>query len=91
MKPFGHGGDIYAFAHPVLDFSASLNPLGLPEGVRKAIRSVADAPCHYPDPFCRELVGEIAQCERCCGFHLPIGVGGQTGTGTFIIAMLFGI
>lgn len=64
MKPFGHGGDIYAFAHPVLDFSASLNPLGLPEGVRQAIRSVADAPCHYPDPFCRELVGEIARCEQ---------------------------
>jgi len=29
-----HGGNIYKFDHPIYDFSANLNPLGMPEPVR---------------------------------------------------------
>ena len=55
-----HGGDIYAprIMHAgarLVDFSANINPLGLPVAVKAAISENMDAYAHYPDPFCREL------------------------------------
>ena len=32
-----HGGNIYKFDHKVYDFSANLNPLGMPETVKQAV------------------------------------------------------
>ncbi len=57
-----HGGDTYS--HPAaLDFSANLNPLGTPDGVRKAAEASLSELNRYPDPYCRELVRAIAQFE----------------------------
>ena len=59
-----HGGDVTGFElqygrRPV-DFSASLNPMGMPPGVREAaIRAVAEAE-HYPDPYGRRLTAALA-------------------------------
>lgn len=64
MEPFCHGGDVFAYERPVLDFSANLNPLGMPDGVRQAVRDAADAPSQYPDPFCRDLTARIASHEQ---------------------------
>lgn len=54
-----HGGDWagYYERHGALplDFSASISPLGLPEGVREAVMRSLDRADRYPDPFCREL------------------------------------
>lgn len=62
MRRFEHGGDIYT--HPgVLDFSANLNPLGIPARVRAVLRESVDAYAAYPDPQCRELVRSIAAAE----------------------------
>lgn len=63
-----HGGDIYSCreefpALAVQDFSANINPLGLPEGVRRALENCADACTHYPDPHCRALRAAIARFE----------------------------
>lgn len=62
-----HGGDIYSarmhMQGEILDFSANLNPLGLPEGVRRVLAGSADAYAHYPDPLCRELCAAIAAHE----------------------------
>lgn len=56
-----HGGTRFADA---LDFSANLDPLGMPENVRAALmRSVGDWE-RYPDPDCRELAEKLA--ERLC-------------------------
>ncbi len=51
-----HGGDIFAIARErgwdwrdVLDFSASINPLGPARGVRAAICSSIDRIVHYPE------------------------------------------
>ncbi len=51
-----HGGDIFALARSngwdwreVLDFSASINPLGPAPGVRSAICSAIDRIAHYPE------------------------------------------
>lgn len=38
-----------------LDFSANLNPLGMPEKVREAVIASAAEWEKYPDPFCRKL------------------------------------
>lgn len=62
MRRFEHGGDIYT--HPgVLDFSANLNPLGIPARVRAVLQESVDAYAAYPDPHCRTLVHAIAAAE----------------------------
>ncbi len=62
MERFEHGGNVYA--HPnALDFSASLNPQGMPAGARRALREGTDAFERYPDPACAELVRAIASFE----------------------------
>ena len=63
MKRFEHGGDIYT--HPgVVDFSASLNPLGMPTAAREALLASVDACELYPDPYARELVRALADFEH---------------------------
>lgn len=59
MSRFVHGGDTYGMGD-VLDFSASLNPLGLPERVVEALRENAAAFGPYPDPDCRDLTAALA-------------------------------
>lgn len=62
MERFEHGGDVYG--HPgALDFSASLNPLGMPPAARDALVNCVDACEAYPDPACRELTRAIAGFE----------------------------
>lgn len=62
---YGHGGDIYSYAErfggqEVLDFSSNINPRGIPESVRQAMREAVDQCEHYPDPFCRGLTAGLA-------------------------------
>lgn len=66
-----HGGDIHGFARSagvmledVTDFSASINPLGAPRAVMKAIReSLLDIE-HYPDPEARQLKEKLSEVYR---------------------------
>ena len=68
MPKSGHGGDLEGIARQygldrssLLDFSASINPLGPPESVRHVLNaSIADL-VHYPDPQCRRLRERAAQ------------------------------
>jgi len=55
-----HGGDVYS-REIELDFSANLNPLGMPEAVRAAAAN-ADF-LRYPDPRCRALTRAISRYE----------------------------
>jgi threonine-phosphate decarboxylase len=48
----------------MIDFSANLNPLGLPETVRDVIRGFADGVPRYPDPFCRALKKALSVHEN---------------------------
>lgn len=63
MGRFEHGGDLYEFPD-ALDFSASLNPLGMPQAVKDALVANVDSYEAYPDPMCRNLTGAIAQHEN---------------------------
>lgn len=63
-----HGGDICGAAEAsgrntaeILDFSANINPLGMPPGVREAIIESLDSSLNYPDPFCRGLKAALSE------------------------------
>ncbi|MEG0662729.1 MAG: threonine-phosphate decarboxylase, partial [Anaerovoracaceae bacterium] len=61
-----HGGDIYSDGFSpdtILDFSANINPLGIPKGVKEVLMDNVDQCVHYPDPLCRELRGAISTAE----------------------------
>ena len=67
-KPFDHGGTVYAAARhlgvpveDILDFSASINPLGPPSGVREAVMAAFGRVVHYPDPEAVELREALAR------------------------------
>lgn len=65
MYKYEHGGDIYTQAltaegKPFVDFSANINPLGLPSGIKHAVTLALKYCVNYPDPFCRELAQELS-------------------------------
>jgi len=61
----GHGGNIKSIVdhgkNGSLDFSASINPLGYPENVRKVLLENFDDILHYPDIDCSTLRKYIGQ------------------------------
>ena len=65
---FDHGGNVFAIARSlgvrpedILDFSASINPLGPAPGVRDALSALFDRIVHYPDSDCAELREALAR------------------------------
>ncbi len=58
-----HGGDIYD-GKILLDYSASINPFGTPQGVLDAMNRALSKVQYYPDPYCRELVQAISDFEN---------------------------
>ncbi len=93
MQPLTHGGDWAGyraeFGRDPLDFSANVSPLGLPEGVAKAITAALATADRYPDPLCRALRAKLAVDEGPCPRaypvrqrrgrpHLPAGAGRQS-------------
>lgn len=59
-----HGGDVWSCGPRLpLDFSASLNPLGMAPEVRAAaLRGVAES-VHYPDPGCGALTDALCAAQ----------------------------
>lgn len=62
MGRFEHGGDIYAH-EGVLDFSANVNPLGMPPAAVRALRESVSEFSSYPDPSCRALTDALCAAE----------------------------
>lgn len=65
--PYIHGGDIYS--RPVqMDYSANINPLGLPRGVKKELLHCIEENvcCIYPDSACRSLKNALSEIH-----HIP--------------------
>ena len=78
----GHGGNVYAAARDlrrsvktVLDFSASINPLGPSPDVGRALAAGARLIDHYPDPDCVSLRGALASRWKLSPEHFVIGNG----------------
>jgi threonine-phosphate decarboxylase len=79
---FTHGGNVFAMARSldvapeeILDFSASINPLGPPPGVREAVAAAFDRLGHYPDSGCAELAGALARGHGCAPDNVCVGNG----------------
>ena len=69
-----HGGNIDRLEN-ILDLSANINPLGLPERVRAAIaESIPDAE-RYPDPGCTVLRERLADLEQIPAENIVCGNG----------------
>ena len=65
--PYTHGGDIYS--RPIkMDYSANINPLGLPEGVKRELLCCVEENvcCIYPDSACRSLKMALSEIH-----HVP--------------------
>lgn len=77
-----HGGNIFAVARQLglslgetIDFSASINPLGLSAAVREAIVSAVDSLIHYPDTTCEELKHALADDHDLPAQHFLVANG----------------
>ncbi|ALA58260.1 threonine-phosphate decarboxylase CobD [Nitrospira moscoviensis] len=76
-----HGGNVYAAARELgrsvdklIDFSASINPLGPAPGALRAVRR-ARVLEHYPDPDCWALRQALASRWRCDMDQIIVGNG----------------
>lgn len=71
---YKHGG-IYFEKPDMIDFTANINPLGMPSSVKEAaLRGIQDA-IYYPDPSCRELREAIGEKEGILPEQILIGNG----------------
>lgn len=64
-----HGGDIYTErkkgrGEGLLDFSANINPLGMPESVINAVAAGLSDCVNYPDPLSRDLILALSRREN---------------------------
>ena len=65
MYEYSHGGNAaFESVKAVIDLSANINPLGLPEGVRDAIIREIPQCALYPDSFSSKLREKIAEFEH---------------------------
>lgn len=69
-----HGGDIYSH-RDCLDFSANCNPMGTPQGVKKAVMDSLDHIKDYPQVGYRPLREKIAEYEDVLPEHIICGNG----------------
>jgi threonine-phosphate decarboxylase len=77
-----HGGAVFALARElgvpvsrVLDFSASINPLGMPGIVRDAARAALDEAIHYPEIDAASLGRDLARFHELDPRHILPGAG----------------
>jgi len=77
-----HGGNIFAVARSlgipperIVDFSASINPLGMAPGVRDALGNCIDRLLHYPDKGAAELKASLASYHGVDAAQLTVANG----------------
>lgn len=79
MKQLIHGGDVLSYEKEyhkkALDFSANINPLGIPPRVLAAAEKALKHSGVYPDPLCRKLTQAIAKAECLPQSHIICGNG----------------
>lgn len=66
-----HGGNVYEIEkqygiehQKIIDFSANINPLGFPKGLKEAIVEGLEDLVHYPDPNYEALIEAIARYNQ---------------------------
>lgn len=85
-----HGGDIYPFIQKgivPLDFSANINPLGMPKGVKKLLIEKINSFSNYPDINCNELKDSVSIFENVLRDYILFG----NGAADLIFKLVFAI
>lgn len=82
MKQGVHGGDVYTASFElgkdrkeIIDFSANVNPMGVPVGVKAAMAACLEEMSDYPDPWCRLLRNQLSKAEQVEAQELICGNG----------------
>lgn len=82
MENFRHGGNLNHLmnlsglsAEEILDFSANINPVGLPEWFRPVVSSTLASVVHYPDPESADLVKAAVERYGCSPDQVLVGNG----------------
>ena len=74
-----HGGDTKTYegksAHPLADFSANINPLGVPEALKEAMARGLEGADRYPDRFYRDLRRALGDWMGVAANRLVVGNG----------------
>lgn len=86
MNEYRHGGDIYD-KDITLDFSVNINPLGLPDHVKKVLVNQLYKFSCYPDTECRELINAIGVKE---GINCDFVICGN-GASDLIFRLCYGL
>ncbi|MCM8773825.1 MAG: aminotransferase class I/II-fold pyridoxal phosphate-dependent enzyme [Candidatus Omnitrophica bacterium] len=78
-KIYEHGGNIYEITPrkrgSILDFSANINPLGIPLGVKRLLHRHLDDLVFYPDPKNRLFTTTLAQYWKIKDENILVGNG----------------
>jgi histidinol-phosphate aminotransferase len=69
-----HGGDIYR-NHVTMDFSVNVNPLGIPDDVKKALHTSVDISNQYPDLYAEKLSNAVSKMLDIPKEYLTFGNG----------------
>jgi len=77
MDLFEHGGEFHRTDKILYDFSINVNPLGMPKGVKDAIKSLLDGKSlsAYPDRKSEELKAAIGEKEKVDKSGIVLGNG----------------
>jgi adenosylcobyric acid synthase len=82
MREYDHGGHLTRLAtmsgravDEILDFSANINPLGLPDWFRPLIGRTLESVVHYPDPDCSKVVEAVSSRYRAAADEVLVGNG----------------
>lgn len=74
-----HGGDTKTYqgksAYPLIDFSANINPLGVPEILKDAMAAGLEGAHRYPDRFYRDLRRALGEWTSVEADRLVVGNG----------------
>lgn len=76
---YQHGGNIYEIElgkrSSILDFSANVNPLGIPAGIKRLLSRQLKNLVHYPDPTAHRLTAALARYWKVKEENILVGNG----------------
>ncbi|MBN1353842.1 MAG: threonine-phosphate decarboxylase [Candidatus Omnitrophica bacterium] len=73
---YQHGGNIYVVKQRLaLDFSANINPLGIPAGIKRLLGRQLKNLVHYPDPAAHRLTAALARYWKIKEENILVGNG----------------
>ncbi|WP_053956633.1 threonine-phosphate decarboxylase CobD [Inediibacterium massiliense] len=82
MKRVEHGGNIYEIAQrlgiqeeEIIDFSANINPLGIPKDFKECMILNIDTIQKYPDPKYKDLIKDISEYHKINSNWIVVGNG----------------